>query len=317
VAICAYDIYRYAYKDVIYYPEELLERNESGLMRSWIARDEAGTVFGHYAMMKKKADSRVAEMGAAFVRPECRRGGVFNALSEAIHEDAARSGLLGLFSLSVTNHVATQKISERNGRRSVGIRLASSPAVFVEGARPGDRVTTVLNYRPLGTREPRRIFPPEPYREMILRSYGWLELPVRVEGPALGVVGEDRVECDRDLTWNRAVLEARGGDTARHKLRAYTELLLEQSVACLVLSLDLEDPGTPALAEEAARMGYVYSGIFPDSMKWGSDALQLQLLNGIRLDPEEIRLHQESAREILDFIRREAPGLFAGGEGAR
>jgi hypothetical protein len=192
----------------------------------------------------------------------------------------------------------------------VGIRLASSPAVFVEGAAPGDRVTTVLNYCPLGTRESRRIFPPEPYRDMILRSYRWLDLPCRVYEIPFGVPGEDRVTCDRDLTWNRAVVEARGGEAARHKLRAYTELLLEQDVACVILSLDLEDGGTPILTEEAIRLGYVYSGIFPDSMREGHDALQLQLLNGIKVDPGEIRLHQPSAAEILEYIRVEAPGLF-------
>jgi anti-sigma regulatory factor (Ser/Thr protein kinase) len=310
VAACAFDIYRYAYKDVIYYPLELLAWNLSGQMHSWIAVDEAGTVFGHYAIIRKHPGDSTAEMGAAFVRPECRGGGVFQALSRCAHDDAARCGLSSLYSLSVTNHVATQKISEREGRRTVGLRLASSPAVFVEGATPGERVTTALNYKQCIPRTPRTLFLPERYREMILTSYGWLGMSPLEGLSGTAEPGEDLVTTTRDLTWNRAVLGARGGATARHKMAAYTELLLEQGVACAVLSIDLEDPGAPLLTEEAARLGFVYSGIFPESTKDGHDALQMQLLNGITLDEAKILLHQDSAKAILAFVKSEAPRLF-------
>lgn len=312
VAVCAYDVYRYAYKDVIYYPEQLLEKNRGGLMRSWIAVDEGGTVHGHYALIRKRIDASVGEMGAAFVRPERRREGVFGQLAEEAHRDAFRSGLRGIFSLSVTNHTATQKVSERYGRRTVGIRLASSPGVFVEGARPGDRVTTVLNVHPLNPRPRRVVYPPERYRDLILRTYGWLDLPVELGNPADPTEREDG-SLDRDLVWNRATLELRGGGAACARLEAYTELLREQEVACILLSLNLEDPGAIPLAETAARLGYVYSGVFPDGTSDGKDALQLQRIGGPPLDPEEIHLHQESAGEILAFLRRQSPEVFLPG----
>ena len=313
VAASAYDIYRYAYKDVIYYPQEVLARNQSGQMRSWIAIDEAGTVFGHYALMKKNPDDLIAEMGAAFVRPEARTLGIFHTLTDAAHADAYASPLRGLFSLSVTNHLSTQKSSERAGRFSVGLRIASSPAIFVEGARPGDRITTVLNYRQLAPREPRRLYPPLRYGDLIRSTYELLQMPApREEGPGDHATpeGGNTLACAKDLTWNRAVLEARGGEEARYKLRAYTEILMEQNIACILLSLDLEDPGTPALAEEAVSLGYFYSGILPESLKGGHDALQMQLLNQIQVDPENILLHQPSAQALMAHIRTEAPQIF-------
>ena len=309
VAACAYDVYRYAYKDVIYYPEQLLAKNRGGLMRSWIAVDEGGTVHGHYALIRKKPDAPVGEMGAAFVRPERRQEGVFARLSEAAHQDAFRSGLREIFSLSVTNHTATQKISERYGRRTVGIRLASSPGVFVEGARPGDRVTTVLNVHPLNPRPGRMIYPPDRFRDLILRSYRWLDLPVELGNPADPPEREDG-SLDRDLVWNRATLELRGGGASCARLEAYTGMLVEQQVACILLSLNLEDPGALPLAEAAVRLGYVYSGVFPDGTSDGKDALQLQYLGGEPIDPEAIRLHQDSAREILEILRRQSPEVF-------
>lgn len=84
-------------------------------------------------------------------------------------------------------------------------------------------------------------------------------------------------------------------------------------MACILLSLNLEDPGAIPLAETAARLGFVYSGVFPDGTSDGKDALQLQRIGGPPLDPEEIHLHQESAGEILAFLRRQSPEVFLPG----
>ncbi len=64
-------------------------------------------------------------MGAAFVLPEARKGGVFRLLSDRLHAAAAQSGVRALYSLSVTHHVATQKASEALGRITVELRLAT------------------------------------------------------------------------------------------------------------------------------------------------------------------------------------------------
>lgn len=310
LAACAYDIYRYAYKDVIYYPRELLARVQSGQMRAWIAVDEAGTVLGHYAMIKKSPEDPLGEMGAAFVRPELRKDGLFRSLADVAHADALNRGLRGLYSLSVTNHTSTQKASEKMKRISVGIRLASSPAIFVEGAKPGDRVTTVLNYRQLAERPSRSLFIPERYRDLVLDAYRCLGIPSEEAAPGSATAVPDAVDCQRDPAWNRAVITACGREVACHKLRALTELLVESGIVCIMLSIDLEDPGAPMLTEAAAALGYFYSGIFPESLH-GHDALQLQYLNGVTVNPEEILLYQEPSKRIMAFIRSEAPQVFA------
>jgi serine/threonine-protein kinase RsbW len=313
LSAAAWHLYRYAYKDILYYPKEVVERVESGRLLSWIAVDQAGTVVGHYAMMRASADSPLGEMGAAFVRPEVRKDGVFRQLSEQLHAAAFNSGVRGLFSLSITNHVATQKISQQAGRLTVGIRLASTPSIFVEGEPPGQRVATVLNYRQLVPRPAREVFLPERHREMVLASYEWLGIPVTPGLPAtrLANTDDDRVECHRDFTWNRAQIEARGGEAARHKLKAFTDVLIDQGVACILLSIDLEDPHAPMLAEAAEALGYVYSGLFPESCDNGHDALQLQLINGITIDPEAVTLYQPSALVIMDYLQQHYPALFA------
>ncbi len=318
LASAAWDLYGYGYKDVIYYPERVLEQSRTGQLLSWIAIDEAGTVIGHYAMLRHRPDDPLGEIGAAFVLPEARKGGVFRQLSDQLHADARQSGVRALYSLSVTHHVATQKASEALGRITVGLRLASSPAVFVEGARPGDRITTTFNYHQVVPRGPRTIYPPSRHRDIILHSYDWLGLRVTEADPAalprLG--GDDFLECHRDLTWNRALIEAAGGEAVHYKLAAFTAFLLEQGVACILLSIDLEDPSAPALTLAAEALGYFYSGIFPESGRRGHDVLELQLLNGISLDPSQIQLYQPSAKAILAYILDLSPPCLVAADSA-
>ncbi|MBP8290593.1 MAG: ATP-binding protein [Chromatiaceae bacterium] len=325
LASAAWDLYGYGYKDVIYYPDRVLEQSRTGQLLSWIAIDEAGTVIGHYAMMRHRPEDPLGEMGAAFVLPEARKGGIFRRLSDRLHADAAQSGVRALYSLSVTHHVATQKASEALGRITVGLRLASSPAVFVEGARPGDRITTTFNYHQVVPRACRTIYPPRRHREMIRQGYDWLGLSVTEADPSAQVPSghDDFLECHRDLTWNRALIEAAGGEAVHYKLAAFTAFLVEQGIACILLSIDLEDPGAPALTAAAEALGYFYSGIFPESGRKGHDVLELQFLNGITLDPSQIQLHQPSAKAILAYILALGPPCLAAlasaeaGEGAR
>ena len=125
------------------------------------------------------------------------------------------------------------------------------------------------------------------------------------------------MECHSDLTWNRALIEAAGGEAVHYKLAAFTAFLLEQGVACILLSIDLEDPSAPALTLAAEALGYFYSGIFPESGRRGHDVLELQFLNGITLDPSQIQLHQPSAKAILAYILAlEPPCLVAANSAA-
>lgn len=313
---CAYDLYNYEYKDVIYYPNELLARNQAGLMRSWIAVDNKGNVYGHYALMKKNSADTFAETGAAFVRPEFRKEGLFKELAVRLHEDAHHLGLRGLYSLSVTNHIATQKLSQNYGRYTVGIRIASSPAVFVEGAKPGDRTTTTFNYQQIVARPPRKICIPGRYRELILAAYRVVNIEIEESG---GIERQGREQTGnaaffdtyRDLTWNRALISARGDEVIGQKLQAVTDVLVENDIKCITLSLDLEDPGVERLVEAAVKIGYFYSGIFPEGFPDGHDALQMQYLHMITVDPAAIAIYQESGKQIYAFIMSEVPHLFA------
>ena len=313
LASAAWDIYGYGYKDVIYYPDQVVEQSQSGKLLSWIAVNQNNRVVGHYAMMRYAPDAPLGEMGAAFVLPELRKAGVFRELAERIHAEAEKSSAHALFSLSVTNHVATQKASEAMGRLSVALHLASTPAIFVEGAKPGERITTVLNFRQLKPRANRVIYPPPRHRDMILQSYDWLGLTIS-DGAGKtqeADTGEDRLEYQRDLAWNRAKITAAGGEAVRYKLAAFTEFLVAQQVACIMLAIDLENSSAPALCDAAEALGFFYSGIFPESGQNGHDVLELQFLNGVVLDPAEIKLHQPSAKSIMDYIRRQGATCFA------
>lgn len=316
VSICAYDVYKYAYKDVVYYPAQLLEDNRGGKMLSMIAIDEAGKVIGHYALVKNTPQDRIGELGAAFVRPEFRKHNIFMRLCDAMHENFEGLDLDGVFSLSVTSHAGTQKHSERTGRKTTGIRLASAPAVFVEGAKPGERVTSVVNYRQLSRRPLKTIYIPDRYNDIILSAYGDIGVDIRQgragEDPAGSV--RQGVSCKNDFVWKRSSIDVYGGPNSQGKLQAYFELALEQKMASIVLAVDLQNPEAPQIAEFAAGLGFFYSGVMPECLKGGRDALHMQYLNGETVDTSKMILYTDPAKRIMDFIMREAPGVFKNGE---
>jgi hypothetical protein len=70
-----------------------MEQSRTSQPSPWIAIGEAGTVIGHYAMMRHRPGDSQGEMGAAFVLPEARKGGVFRLLSDRLHAEAAQSGV--------------------------------------------------------------------------------------------------------------------------------------------------------------------------------------------------------------------------------
>lgn len=111
LASCAYDIYGYQYKDMIYYPDEFLARNLSGLTYSFIAIDEKGIVYGHSALMKQKAEDKIDEVGASFMLLECRKGGIFGEIASRVANYAFELELDGVYALSVTDHVATKRLA--------------------------------------------------------------------------------------------------------------------------------------------------------------------------------------------------------------
>ena len=312
LAAAAWDLYGYHYKDVIYYPRQMLEKCQRGKIISWLAVNEKGRVVGHYAMMRHPVNDALGEMGAAFILPELRSSGVFRALSAHVHADAQASGLSALYSLSVTNRLSTQKLSEAMGRISVGLRLASSPAIFIEGASLGERITTVLNYHHLARRAARTVYLPARHRDFIRQSYARTNLEI-VEGEAQSSDAthyEDQLEYQHDLTWNRARIDVTGATPVVQKLEVVVESLLKQNVACIMLGIDLEDAGAPLLCETAEKLGFFYSGIFPEGSPQKHDLLELQYLNKIVLKPESILLHQDFSRHILDYIKRQRPPCF-------
>lgn len=308
---CAYDLYNYNYKDVIYYPNELLLRNKNHIMHSWIAADSKKNIYGHYAWIKKKPEDRIAEMGAAFVRPEYRKFGIFNELAKGLHEDAYKMGLTGLFALSVTNITTTQKHSELYGRYTVGLRVGSSPAIFVEGAKEGERVSTVLNYKQIIPRETKEVYIHPAYKDIVAGSYKVLNLEIEEKNTSAEIGHFDEYfDNYRETAWNRALISARGGEAIQMKLAAFTEVLLENGIVSIILSIDLEDPGAVELVETARRLGFFYSGIFPESFIDGHDVIQLQYLNNVKVNPAGIKIHQPSGKIIFDFIRNEAAHIF-------
>jgi hypothetical protein len=159
------------------------------------------------------------------------------------------------------------------------------------------------------------LFIPQRYRDIILSAYKILKIEIDEKTDSSvstkgDIADQSFFDMYRDMTWNRALISARGSEVISQKLQAFTDVLLENGIVCILLSIDLEDPSAWSLVETAVNIGYFYSGVFPESFPGGHDAIQMQFLHNVKVDPSSIQIYQESGKEIYEFIRDEVKHIF-------
>ena len=182
VSRSAYLAYGYGYEEYIYYPERVLEMNAQGLLKSVVAVDEKNRFMAHMALKFKKPGDSVAESGVAFVKPEYRRLGLMGGMDRWLREKAREMGLKGVFGRAVTSHVASQKMSARQGYVECGIMLGNFPA-DVEfknmASRTPYRESGMLSYQCLGSPGPATIHPPRRHAGIIASLLERLGVPLK------------------------------------------------------------------------------------------------------------------------------------------
>ena len=129
VARSAYKAYGYTYSNEhIYYPDRMVELNESGQLISATAVTPDGELAGHCAIFRSNSGSRSAEIGQAVVKPEFRGQGCLLRLTEFLINEAKSRGLTGLYVRAVTSHTFSQRVTTRLGFTACAILLGYAPA---------------------------------------------------------------------------------------------------------------------------------------------------------------------------------------------
>ncbi len=308
ISKCAYKAYGYTYEPYIYYPEQIIELNDAGTLRSFVATGkDSGEILGHIALKYKNSTDRIAEIGVAFVKPEYRRSGVFNALTQFCYQKAVEFNLNGIMGRAVTSHIGSQKVSDAMGYVACGLFLGLFPDDVDFKAltgKVGQKETGLLLYRPLSDETERIIYPSSRHKNTILDLFGSFKISVHCdEKIASPIDGQSRIHTAIVPVLNVADVEvAVIGKDIGHELESVVHALCLRRVDAIFLHLDMEDSHTPFVVQQCEKVGFFFSGVLPFGLNNRHEFI-LQYMNNLEINYDVINPYSERAKDILRYVR--------------
>jgi serine/threonine-protein kinase RsbW len=312
VCRCIYDSYGYSYaNENIYYPERVAAMNESGKLKSAVAVTQHGEMGGHFALIFYT--HLPAEVGIAVTKKKFRGQGFARQLGEFLSEEAMRDGLKGLQIKEVTAHPYTQKFCQKLGYSDCGILLGHSPKTLsFKGIADTlkQRNSDVLGFKYLAPPQPVTIYPPPRHREMIEHLYESIGAPVECAAAERSAPEKDQCVMHVEVHALRSLAEifvlAYGPDLL-HALRQELRKLFSDEIRVVELYLQLEHPMTTAITDDLEKMGFIFTGILPQTAM--GETLIMQYFNGVHIEYDELVIISDVARELLDYIKSNDPTL--------
>jgi len=310
VSRCAYKSHGYTFfDDHIYYPDRIVELNNSGQVVSAVAVTKDNVFMGHAALVHPYPQSRIAELTFVFVNVEYRGQGCMSRLCDFLFSPPQSAGLTGIYAYAVTNHIFTQKVMLKHAFNDCGLLLGTSPATWqFKGMEENtQRISVILSYKYLAQPKPMELYPPPHHRDMIAKLYRNIGAEHHYREPAdptAHPAGEASViDLDINPAENCAELAVKQyGKNVMAELKSILRKLCVRQVAAINLFLNLEDPHTFGLTAEIEKLGFFFAGILPGAAC--GDALILQYLNNVELDYTKIMAFSEVAKELEAYVQK-------------
>lgn len=313
ISQCAYRAYGYTYEPYIYYPEQITEMNRDLKLRSFIAADNnTGEIMGHMAFKYKNPNDRIAEVGVAFVRPEFRKSGVFNALNVFCHEKANELNLFGTFVRAVTSHIGSQKVADAMGYQVCGVFLGLFPDDVDFKALTGkikQKETGLLMYRNISEEGKKRIYVPLQHQDKISEIFRSLNLTVQHdESDAQLISGQSHIHVDIVPVLNVAEVEVASiGATSMDELKRIFHELCLKHVDAIFIHITMEDPGSLFIVQQCEQAGFFFCGVLPFGMN-NQHIIILQYMNNLQINFDSIKPYSQSAVDLLNYVQACAKG---------
>jgi anti-sigma regulatory factor (Ser/Thr protein kinase) len=316
ISRCAYKSHGYTFfDDHIYYPDRIIELNNTEQMISAVAITEENIFMGHSALVYPYPGARIAELTFIFVNKEYRGQGCMARICSHLFECEKKNPLDGIYVYSVTNHEFTQRGMYGFGIQDCGLLLASSPETWIFKGISNDnpqRISVALSFKYLTTPKPLALYPPIHHLEMIKYLYGNIganchhfeDMPAGTELPD----GDTEIDTEIFATENCAeiFINHYGANTLQEVKKIVRDLCVKQ-IASIQLFISLEDPCTSFMVREFEDMGFFFAGILP--LNSVGDTIVLQYLNNVEIDYDKIVLYTEAAKKIKDYIKSKDPDL--------
>jgi len=316
VSRSAYKAYGYTYSNEhIYYPDRMVELNESGQLISATAVTPDGVLAGHCAIFLSNSGFQSAEIGQAVVKPEFRGQGCLLLLTEFLIKEAKSRGLTGLYVRAVTSHTFSQRVTTRLGFTACAILLGYAPAsVTFRGIKEelAQRETFVVQYKYLEKPGPLKLYAPSRHKDFIAKLYGNLGATPQFEAheKSQAAVRQSesilKTKTAASMPPGYASIEVlRCGENIGSEVKNALKEFRLKRYDVISLYLNLRDPRIFHLAAEFEALGFFFGGILPGASV--GEALVLQYLNNVAIDYDSIKLDTEASREILAYVKLQDP----------
>ncbi|MFH1737876.1 MAG: ATP-binding protein [bacterium] len=312
IARCVYDSYGYSYGyEHIYYPERVLALNESGDLRSAVAAVPSGEIACHFALVFNKGYP--GEVAIAVTKQKFRGLKVAGRVAGFLDDQAQEMGLKGLYGKQVTVHPYTQKFCSKLGYKDCGFLLAHVMSSMLFKGISEDtkqRGTDILCFKYFEPPEPITIYPPEHHKEMILKLYENVGVPVTASEPEDSNLPKKQTVMSVNVNSKKALAEIRipeYGENVITSLRQELRRLRHDEVRVIEMFLDLKDPVTPLIVPSLEELGFLFTGILPET--GGSDSMVMQCFNGVQVEYDTLYVVSDMAQELLAYIKENDPLL--------
>jgi anti-sigma regulatory factor (Ser/Thr protein kinase)/GNAT superfamily N-acetyltransferase len=308
VCRCIYDCYGYSYaNENVYFPERVMSMNQNGKLLSAVAVTDDGEIGGHFALINY--EKLPSELGIAVTKKKFRGQGFARLLGEFLETEARAAKMKGIQIKEVTAHPYTQYFCRKLGFNDCGLLLAHSPKTLsFKGIADNlvQRNSDVLGFKYLDAPVPRKIYVPLQHEAMILKLFSNIGDSVEVIHPGHGSPYKEKSVTEVNIYTLRSLAEIfileSGKDVMQVMQFEMRKIFLEE-IQVIELYISLGDPATPAIVTQLESLGFIFTGILPETRM--GDTVVLQYFNGIHINYDAIILVSDVAKELLEYIRKQ------------
>jgi anti-sigma regulatory factor (Ser/Thr protein kinase) len=292
----------------LYYPERIVELNQSGEMFSIVAVTPTGEIAGHLALTRH-GEARIGELGRAVVKPEFRSMGIFTRLNLFALDKAKSEGLLGIFGEAVTNHTYSQQVGLAVGLRDCALFVGYLPQTEIFRKITEElpqRESLLVHFMYLREPPALTIYPPSNHKAMVVSLFRNLGASPDCQDfneqtlSGSGANGAVSVTTAGPSGTARIRVERFGSNVFQEVKSRLRELCLKR-FEIIHLRLGLSDPQTAHYCPQFEGLGFFFAGILPGTNV--GDALILQYLNNVPIDYDKIKTKSQKGSELLAYIK--------------
>jgi anti-sigma regulatory factor (Ser/Thr protein kinase) len=301
---CVFRCYGYTYPNKSMYQAIAIRRQlETGSMISVVAIAPSGEVVGHVACTFDRPGDVIPEAGKMIVDPRYRGHHLAERLSLKRKEIAAERSIPGMWSETVTNHPASQRLAIERGAAEVGLLIGFSPQSMAMIGLPNQhsvRHSLLAVFTPTGPLPTATISVPG-YAADQLATLAGIEREIRTESiePARA-----RSRIHSAVSAVAGAVEIRVQEIGRDIAEQVADVLDEYSAmtpATVHLHLPATDPAAAWAAAELERVGFVWCAWIPAFLSSG-DSIRLQRVSDHPVGLETIVCARAEGEGVRDFV---------------